>query len=111
MPAPPFPTPDGATNRGRNPVRGFYFGGFRRRSALGTAAGPVGVEGAAPCGESTGLDRLPHLLREVEVEKQVVDGVEPRAEDLVRAMQVVQVGAREVAACVAAAGGIEGPGV
>ncbi len=51
---------------------------------------------------------LPH---EVQVEIQVVDGVEPGAQDLVALVQVPQVGPGIVAAGVAAAFRVDGAGV
>src|SRR5688572_20434560 len=100
----PFPPQMGSRNEGATPRRGFF-------SALPAFAGPVGVEGGPPGGESACLDGRAHLPGEVEVEVEVVQRVQARAQDLVGPVQVVQVGPREVAARMAAAGGIERTGV
>src|SRR6185295_4296510 len=57
------------------------------------------------------LDAGAQPAHELEVVMQVVDGVEARAEDLVAAIEMAQVGAREIATGVAGAGRIERPRV
>src|SRR5262245_56440841 len=61
--------------------------------------------------EPPGFDPLAQLAHQAEVVVQVVHRIEPRAEDLVRFLQVVQVRAAEVAAAVAPAGFVERPRV
>src|SRR6266567_887093 len=58
-------------------------------------------------GQGIGGNRLAQLGKQRQVIVQVVDGVEPRAEDLVRALQVGEVGTAESAAGVARAVRIE----
>src|SRR5215471_1746903 len=58
-------------------------------------------------GECPASDRLAQLREQREVIVQVVNSVEPRAEDLVRALQVMQVSAAEVAAGIAVAAFVE----
>ena len=57
------------------------------------------------------LDGLACLARELLIEMQVVQCVEPGAEHFVAAVQVVQVGARVVGAGVALAGFVDRSGV
>src|SRR5688572_22448380 len=57
------------------------------------------------------LDSGADAPHELQVVVQVVDGVEPRAEDFVASVEVAQVGAGEIAAGVAGAGGIERAGI
>ncbi len=67
----------------------------RARGARRTGAGTA----------RSGAPRWPaHLAHQLQAVIEVVDGVQARAEDFAHAVQVVQVGAREVAAGVAAAG-------
>nr|GEU28151.1 hypothetical protein [Tanacetum cinerariifolium] len=65
----------------------------------------VGLGG--PCVEAVFVERFAHLAHDVEVVVQVVDGVEARTEDFLGAVQVVQIRAREIAAGVARAGGVQ----
>src|SRR5438034_9348437 len=58
-------------------------------------------------GECAGGNRLPELREQREIVVQVMDGIEPRAEDLVDALQMMQVRAAEAAAGVARAAGVE----
>src|SRR6185436_20523863 len=69
-----------------------------------TQAGDVFREPA----RSNGLAQSPHQFLIVE---QVVESVQVRAEDLVDPLQVMQVGAREIAAGMAGARRIQGAGV
>src|SRR6185312_11145592 len=61
--------------------------------------------------EFPGFDGFAEALHELQVVMEVVDRMEARAEDLARAIEVVQVGAGEVAAGVARAIRVEGRGV
>ncbi len=53
------------------------------------------------------FDRIADFLHQLQVVMQVVDRVQLRAEDLPHTMQMVQIAAREIAACVAAAAFVE----
>jgi hypothetical protein len=55
------------------------------------SAVPVGVELQAEGMEAVSVDRVADLLHQVQVIVQVVDGVQARTQDLLRAVQVVQV--------------------
>ena len=57
---------------------------------------------AAKVREPPALDRRAQALHQLLVVVQVVQGIESRAEDFVHALQVMEVGAREIAAGVAA---------
>src|SRR5580658_8561235 len=89
---------------------------FIGRSRIRKRAALCHSIGAAPRGKKiphTGVKFAPgdggaQRAHEAQVEVQVVDGVEPRAENLVTAVEVPQVGAAEVAAGIAAAGRIDG---
>src|ERR1700694_886562 len=80
-----------------------------KRAALCHSTG-----GAPACEESPGPDRQiargdggAQRAHEPNVEVQVVDGVEPRAQDLVAAVEMAQVGTTVVAAGVTVAGGVD----
>src|SRR6185312_17111355 len=75
------------------------------------ARGPFPEEALPPRPESPPGDGLAHGPHELQVVVQVVDGVQARPQDLVGAVQVVQVGAGEVAAGVAGAPRVERAGV
>src|SRR3990172_6579682 len=66
-------------------------------------AGPVERELRGVLAEPAAGDRFAELADEGQVVEEIVDGRESRAEDLVRALQVMEVSAREVPARVAAA--------
>src|SRR5579863_1516221 len=87
--------------------------GMRKRAALchSTGAAPRGQEIAGEGGKFTPGDGGTQGAHEPQVEMQVVDGVEPRAENLLAAVEVAQVGATVVAAGVALASPIDGPDV
>src|SRR6476661_7073961 len=57
--------------------------------------------------EAAGIDGVAHVLHQLQVVMQVVDRVEPGAEDFAGAVQVIQVGARKVATCITAAAFVE----
>src|SRR5438093_764094 len=75
------------------------------------AAGAVGAKLAYEGGPSIGVDRGAQAGHQRKVIVQIVDRREPRAEDLVRALQMMQIAARELAACVARAGLIDRRGI
>src|SRR5437899_1987879 len=62
-------------------------------------------------GKLSFCDRAAQLAHERLVVVQVVQGIEPRAEDLVHLLQVMQVAAREMCAGVAGAGAVQRPRV
>src|SRR6516225_5920935 len=80
-----------------------------KRAALchSTGAAPGSEELRGPGGQPACGDRRPQRAHEAHVEVQVMDRVEARAEDLVAAVEMPQVGAAEVATGVAVAGGIQ----
>src|SRR5687767_10371959 len=96
----PAATRNSSTGRGRADARRRPSDGFVRfaRGSFGRHARPVGREPA-------GLDRIAHLPHELQVVEEVVQGVEPGTQDLVGAMEVVQVPTREVLAGIAGAPG------
>src|SRR5215207_8783961 len=59
--------------------------------------------GARECREPAGCNGLAQGAHQLQVKMQVVDGVEPRAQDFVAAVEVAKVGAREILARIAAA--------
>ena len=65
------------------------------------------MEARRPRGQRPGSDRVAQAGHQRQVIVQVVDRGELRAEDLVHPLQVMQVAAREIAACVAAARRVE----
>src|SRR2546426_7785019 len=75
----------------------------RRTNPLFYHARAVTLERLRIGGECAGGDRLPELREQREVVVQVMDGIEPRAEDLVDALQMMQVRATEAATGVAGA--------
>src|SRR6202011_3610052 len=81
-----------------------------KRAALchSTALAPGAEESPGPLLEASGRDGGAQRVQQVDVEMQVVEGVEPRAEDLVAALEVAQVSAAEVAAGVTVPGGVDG---
>src|SRR2546421_1974490 len=79
----------------------------RRTNPLFYHARAVTLERLRIGGECAGGDRLPELREQREVVVQVMDSVEPRAENLVDALQMMQVRAAEAAAGVAGAGRVE----
>src|SRR5437762_10097490 len=74
-------------------------------------AGAVSLERLGIAGERPGGDRLAQLGKQGQVIVQVVDCRQPRAEDLIGALQVMQIGAAEMAAGVARAARIERRGI
>src|SRR5579859_5909412 len=77
-------------------------GSFRR-----ARRGPLLAQVRGTVAQPPQRDRLAQLAHEAEVEMQVVQRVEPRAQYLVHLLQVVEIGAREVPARVAGAGVVE----
>src|SRR6476659_9154902 len=75
------------------------FGGFPR---------PHGGEFLPPGDQLAALDRAPQCAHQLQVVMQVVDRVQARAEDLVGAVEMVQVAPGEVAAGVALSVGVQG---
>src|SRR3569833_1375328 len=57
------------------------------------------------------IDRIPHVLHELQVIMQIVFSIELRAQNLAGTVQMMQIGAREIAAGIALAGFIEWFGV
>ena len=72
---------------------------------------PPFKEAARRSGKAAGRDRLTKFSHEVLVIVQVMDRVQARTEDFVRLLQMVEVGTAEIAAGIAAAGGIEWGGI
>src|SRR5512145_2797001 len=66
------------------------------RSPVDLLLGRAKAAGKA-CEIATG-DRLPQVRHELQVEVQVVDGIEPRGQDLARLVEMAQVGTAVVAA-------------
>ena len=66
------------------------------------------MEAETEAGEVALLDRGTHLRHQRLVIEQVVDGVQPRTENLADAMQMMQVGTSEIMAGVAGAVGLGG---
>src|SRR5713101_4189950 len=79
----------------------------RRTNQLFYHAAAVALEGLRIGGERPAGDRLPQLCEQRKVIVQVVYGIEPRAQDFIDALQMMQVRAAEVAAGVAGAGRVE----
>src|SRR3569833_2248095 len=50
------------------------------------------------------IDRIPHVLHELQVIMQIVNSIELRAQNLAGTEQMMQIGAREIAAGIALAG-------
>ena len=59
---------------------------------------PFPAEALTEAGKVALLDGAAHFRHQRLVVKKVVDGIQPRAENFADAVQVVQVGAREIAA-------------
>src|SRR5262249_34727154 len=80
-----------------------------KRAALCHSAGraPGGQELPGPRVEGTRGDCAAQGAHQPDVVVQVVDGVEPRAQDLVTTVEMAQVGAAEVAAGIAVAVGVD----
>src|SRR4029077_15386665 len=87
--------------------------GMRKRAALCHSTGPAprGQKIPGEGGNFTPGDGAAQGAHEAQVEVQVMDGVQPRAENLLAAVEVAQVGATVVAAGVAVARPIDGPHV
>src|SRR3954451_15436304 len=71
------------------------------------AARPIGAKIGDEAGQSTGLDCRAYVGHQGEVIVEIVNRREPCAEDLVRALQMMQVSTREFPARVARASGID----
>ena len=76
--------------------------------ASGALASPFPVKAGDVVGECAGCDGVAQVAHQLLVIVQVVDGGQPRAEDLVKAVEVVQIAPGEIAAGVAGAGWIDG---
>src|SRR6516164_3089607 len=80
-----------------------------KRAALchSTGAAPGSEELRGPGGQPACGDRRPQRTHQAHVEVQIMDSVEARAEDLVAAVEMPQVGAAEMATGIAVARGID----
>src|ERR1700756_2964916 len=70
------------------------------KTALYPAAA-LGVETDHESLELPGINGVAHLLHDLQVVVQVVDGIQARTQNFTGSMQMMQVGAREIAAGVA----------
>src|SRR5450631_914676 len=83
----------------------------RGSAFFGSGGSALRGEPGAPGGEALRLDRRAQAFNQLEIVVQVVDRVQARAQDFLGAVEMMQVGAREIAARVARALRVEGPGV
>ena len=74
-------------------------------------ARPILVELLPPGRETLLLDSIAHLLHDLQIEMQIVQGIQTRAGNFIGTLQMMQVATREMLAGMAGAAGIQRAGI